>query len=226
MKRTWIELGLILALAAPTTAMAQSGVKAYKALGLKPQAVLSSTVLNAKVMPGGRKQVVCIVTYITGKDDKADAVNVRMGVFDEAGEGLVSVYTRDFGVEHEGFIANGDLLVLDIDRDGVSEIIVSYDDFGDPLIEQRLGEVILYRDNRLDVAWTGLVEYDATKDARKIPQERRDRYVREFDWSSTIRTRGATLFVNKTMIAVAGERLAEPQIVQETFTLRGPSEHW
>jgi hypothetical protein len=67
------------------------------------------------------------------------------------------------------------------------------------------------------VAWTGAVSYDATKAVRDIPLERRDRYLRKLDFSNTRRTRGITLFMTKTMIAVAGERLPQPQEIQETF---------
>jgi hypothetical protein len=208
-------------LVAPVAVEAQQGTKAYKALGLKPQAVLTGTVVKARVLPSNQEQVICIATYLTGKGDKGDAVNVRLGVFDNFGEGLVTLYTRDFGKDEEGYVANGDLLVMDIDRDGISEIIVSFDDYSDPLIEQRLAEIILHDGQKLDTAWSGLVEYDATKAARDVPVERRDRFVRDFDWSNTMRTRGATLFLKKKVIAVAGERLPEPRVVEETFDLRG-----
>ena len=56
--------------------------------------------------------------------------------------------------------------------------------------------------------------------ARDVPKERRDRFTREFDWGGTIRTRGLTLFMSKKVIAVAGQRLDEPKLVQETFPLR------
>jgi hypothetical protein len=208
-------------LVAPVVVEAQQGTKAYKALGLKPQAVLTGTVVKARVLPSNQEQVICIATYLTGKGDKGDAVNVRLGVFDNFGEGLVTLYTRDFGKDEEGYVANGDLLVMDIDRDGISEIIVSFDDYSDPLIERRLAEIILHDGQKLDTAWSGLVEYDATKAARDVPVERRDRFVRDFDWSNTMRTRGATLFLKKKVIAVAGERLPEPRVVEETFDLRG-----
>jgi hypothetical protein len=183
--------------------------------------VLTGTVVKARVLPSNQEQVICIATYLTGKGDKGDAVNVRLGVFDNFGEGLVTLYTRDFGKDEEGYVANGDLLVMDIDRDGISEIIVSFDDYSDPLVERRLAEIILHDGQKLDTAWSGLVEYDATKAARDVPVERRDRFVREFDWSNTMRTRGATLFLKKKVIAVAGERLPEPRVVEETFDLRG-----
>ena len=193
---------------------------------MKPQDVLTGTVLKSRVLPSDQEQVVCIATYMTGKSEKADAINVRFGVFDSFGEGLVTLYTRDFGKELGGHVANGDSLVMDIDRDGVKEIIVSFDDFSEPLIEQRLGEIILHDGQKLDTGWAGLIEYDATKAARDLPAERRDRYVREFDWGNTLRTRGATLFFKKKVIAVAGERLPEPRIVEETFELRGDPGNW
>jgi hypothetical protein len=65
-----------------------------------------------------------------------------------------------------------------------------------------------------------LLAYDATRAAREIPVERRDRYMRELDIVKTLRTRGVTLYVRKYVIAVAGERLPKPKTVEETFPLR------
>ena len=115
---------------------------------------------------------------------------------------------------------------MDLDGDGINEIIVSYDSYEDPLIEQKLAEVILHDESGFRTAWSGPLNYDATKAARDLPRERRDRFKREFDLAGTLKTRGVTLFVNKKVIAIAGERLAEPKIVQETFPLRPAPDHW
>jgi hypothetical protein len=147
-------------------------------------------------------------------------------VFDRFGKGLVTVYTRDLGMERGGYVANGDLQLLDLDLDGINEMIVSFDSFEDPLIEQRLAEVILHDGSSFLAGWSGAVEYDATKAARNVPRERRDRFMREFDFGNTMRTRGVTLFVKKRMIAVAGQRLPEPRIIEETYPLRPPPDHW
>jgi hypothetical protein len=40
------------------------------------------------------------------------------------------------------------------------------------------------------------------------------------DLGNTRRTKGITLFITKTMITVAGERLPQPKQVQETFPLK------
>ncbi len=210
---------VLLASIAPALA-ADSAAEAYKAIGLKVKDVLSGTSINAKVIPGDGEQFVAITSYMTGSQDRASAVNVRLDVFERVGGKLETVYTRDYAKENGGYVADGNLQVLDLDRDGVSEIVVAYDDYRDPLIEQQLAEVILWEESGFVVAWAGPMSFDATKAARTLPAEHRDRYIREIDVISTLRTRGVTLFLNKRVIAVAGETLAEPKTVQETFPLR------
>ena len=145
---------------------------------------------------------------------------MRLDVFNRVGGALVPVYDRDFGAESGALVGKGELQLIDLDLDGINEIIVTYDSFLDPLIEQRLAEVIVKEQDGFRTAWLGPVEYDATKAARGVPRERRDRFIRQFDFGNTIRTHGITLFLDKQMIAVAGERLPQPKVVQETFPLR------
>jgi hypothetical protein len=200
---------------------ADTARKAYEAMGIQPANVLRGTVLSTTVLPGsGAKQVVTVTTYFTGRQGNHDAISVRLDVFDRAGDELISIYGRDFGVESGDLVGKGELQLIDLDLDGVNEIIVSYESYEDRLIEQRLAEVIINEDGKFKTAWSGPLFYDATRAARSVPRERRDRFRREFDFGNTMRTRGVTLFLEKQMIAVAGERLPEPKIVQETFPLR------
>ena len=218
--------GPILAALFATTAVlaGSSGTDAYRALGVPTKDVLSGTVLQARVVPGEAKQVVCVVTYLTGKNNEADAVNVRLGVFDRFGDGLVSLYTRDFGEDLGGYVANGDLQLVDLDLDRVNEIIVSFDSFADPLIKQRFGEVLVRRDDGYRTAWSGLLRYDATRAARTVPRERQDYYIREIDLSATMRTRGGAIVMKKKVIAVAGERLSDSRVVEESFPFHRPDD--
>lgn len=206
-------------------ALAQSGAEAYRALGLRPQDVLNGTIVRANVLPGSEKQVVCLATYFTGKKDEANAVNVRLGVFAVRGTELVLVYRRDLGEELGGHVANGDLQILDFDLDRVSEMVLSYELFRDPSVKERQAEIVLHDGTALKTAWKATIEYDATRAARSIVEERRDRFVREFDWSRTMGTRGVTLFVSKRVFAIAGETLEAPRTIEETFPLR-PAEDW
>ena len=186
-------LALVPLLAWPA-ARADTQTDAYAAMGLEVGKVITGTVFTTRVLPGPAKQVVALTTYFTGKRERDDAVSVRLDVFRRSGDSLVSVLSRDYGVETGGLVADGDLQIVDLDMDGVNEIVV---------------------------------EYDATQAAREVPVERRDRFQREIDLANTIRTRGVTLFFTKTVVAVAGERLAQPKVVQETFPLKEPSsEGW
>jgi hypothetical protein len=211
-------------LAARAPARADAAAEVYAAMGLKARDVMTGSVVGARVLPGDAKQVVALVTYFTGKKDEANAVDVRLEVYRKDGDALVSAYSRDYGRENGGFVGRGEIELVDLDGDGVSEIVVSYDQLGSPLVQRRAGEVIVHDPAGFRVAWSGDLEYDATRAARDVPQERRDRFVRTLDPAATIRTKGITLFMTKKMIAVAGERLPEPKSVRETFTLRAPRE--
>jgi len=219
------RIGFLL-LASTALCLAESGEDAYRALGLKPKQVLAGTVLNSRVTTSSEKQVVCVATYFTGKKGKSEAVNIKLGVFNRSADRLVPVYQRDFGAERGADLDRGNLELLDLDGDGINEIIVTYDSYEDPLIDQKLAEVILYGESGFRTAWSGPMHYDATKSARNVPRERRDRFMREIDLAATLKTRGVTLFLSKKVIAIAGERLPEPKIVQETFPLRPAPEHW
>jgi hypothetical protein len=221
-RTTLTILTLVLLSLGPVAARADTAADAYRAMGIDPSDVLTGTLLNAKVLPGPDKQVVTVTTYFTGSREKDDAITVRLDVFRRAGKQLTPVYGRDFGDESGGPVGQGELQLVDLDLDGINEIIASYRSFLDPLIEQRLGEVVVNEEGEFRSAWSGPLDYDATKAARSVPRERRDRFRREFDFANTMRTRGITLFMNKQMIAVAGERLSQPKVIQETFPLRPP----
>ncbi len=213
------SLRFALLLAAGATARADTATDAYRAMGVAPADVLSGTVLTARVLPGEDKQVVSITTYFTGEREQSEAVNVRFDVFQRRGEALTPIFSRDLGAENGGSVGRGDLQLIDLDADGISEIILAFDSYTEPLIEQRLSEVLLHGGAGFVTAWSGPVEYDATRAARGVPTDRRDRFRREIDFPATMRSRGKTLHVEKKVIAVAGERLPEPKLVQETFPL-------
>jgi hypothetical protein len=219
MRKAGVTAVLVAALAG--SARADTAFDVYKQLGIKPKDVMNSSVTTAKVLPGDAKQIVAVVTYLTGKKEENDALDVILAVYRQEGKDLVPLYTRDAAKENGGFVGRGEIALLDLDGDGVNEIGLYYDNLKNPLIQERRLEVILNDDTGFRVGWTGAVNYDATKAARDVPQERRDRYMRKLDFASTRRTKGVTLFMTKTVIAVAGERLPQPREVQETFPLKG-----
>jgi hypothetical protein len=211
---------VLLAAGIAGSAHADTAFDVYKQLGIKPKDVMNSSVTTAKVLPGDTKQIVAVVTYLTGKKDENDALDVVLAVYRQEGKDLVPLYTRDAAKENGGYVGRGEIALLDLDGDGVNEIGLYFDNLKNALIQERRLEVLLYDDTGFRVGWTGAVNYDATKAVRDVPQERRDRYMRKLDFANTRRTKGVTLFMTKTMIAVAGERLPQPKEIQETFPLK------
>ncbi len=199
---------------------ADTAADVYKQMGVRVQDVMNSSVATARVLPGDAKQAVAVVTYLTGKKDEAGALGVRLAVYRTEGRKLVPVYELDAGQENGGYVGRGEVALLDLDGDGVNEIGFYYDNLKNGVIQDRRLDVIMYDGTAFRVAWTGSVNYDATKAVRDVPQDRRDRYQRNLDFSNTRRTKGVTLFMTKTMISVAGERLPQPKQVQETFPLK------
>jgi hypothetical protein len=215
----FFALAVFAALAAPA-ARADSASDVYKQMGIAVKDVMNSSIATARVLPGEAKQIVAVVTYLTGKKDESNALGVRLEVFRTEGDKLVSLYSRDATKENGGYVGRGEVAIVDLDGDGVSEMGLYYDNLKNELIQERKLEVIVYDGTAFRVAWSGAVSYDATKAVRDVPAERRDRYLRKLDFANTRRTKGITLFMTKTMIAVAGERLAQPKQIQETFPLK------
>jgi hypothetical protein len=210
----------ILAGLALSTLPASAGVEAYAAMGIDKNRVISGTQTTAQVLAGDEKQIVCLVAYMSGKKEKT-SIKLHLAVLESLdGKKHKLIWEQDLSAKYGDSVGEGNLELLDLDRDGQSEIVISFDLFTDPLIKQRFGEVIVWDEDQFKTAWSGPFEYDATKSVRDVPVERRDHFVRELDLVNTLRTRGVTLFFNKTMIAVAGERLVEPKVVEETFPLR------
>ena len=218
-RSTRLAAALLFALAA-TSARADSAAQVYKQLGIKVGNVMNSSVLTARVLPGDAKQVVSVITYLTGKKDETAALGVRLDIFRSEGENLVPIYSLDASQENGGSVGRGEIALLDLDGDGVNEIGFYYDNLKNSLIQDRRLDVLLYDGTSYRVAWSGSISYDATKAVRDIPVERRDRYMRKLDFANTRRTKGLTLFLTKEMISVAGERLPQPKQVQETFPLK------
>jgi hypothetical protein len=215
------RLAVVAFLALPVSAArADTAAEVYKQIGIKAKDVMNSSVATARVLPGEAKQVVSVLTYLTGKRDEVNALGVRLDVYRTEGEKLVPLFTRDAAKENGGYVGRGEVAILDLDGDGVNEIGLYYDNLKNELIQDRRLDIIVYDGTTFRVAWSGSVSYDATKAVREVPQERRDRYLRKLDLANTRRTKGITLFLTKTMIAVAGERLPQPKLVQETFPLK------
>ena len=220
-KTLWTVVAGCALLASFATPLPAAGItEVCRAIGIKEKDVMFSSVFTDRVLEGERKQIVAVTTFFTGKKDTGNAVNVRLDIFNENGGKLVPMYSRDYGEAYDGYVGRGELELVDLDLDGINDIIVTFDRQDNPLVEQRMGEVILLGASGFEVGWQGTMMLDATRDARTVPVERRDHFLREVNIPRTLKARGATLFLTRKVIAVAGERLEQPKEITETFPLR------
>ena len=213
------------ALAAGVAGVAAQSPNQYEvflAMGLKPKSVLTGTVVRGDVLPDPGEEVVAVATWMTGAKDKAQAVAVRFAILTEDGSRVRVLHKIDYGDRYPGGVGRGEIELLDVDGDGLREILVTFDDYGDRLIERRRGEFLHWTGGALTAGWEGEVAHDSTREAREVPPERRDRFVRTINYGETLRTRGVTLYFDKKVYAVAGETLAEPKVVLEPFPLKAP----
>ena len=217
---------ILLSLVSVSELRADVSIRAYKALGLEVADVLTGTVFQVQVRPDAGKEIIAVVTAFTGKKKNDQAVEVHFVIFRETDGALEKVYHRQFREEAGGAVAHGELQLLDFDGDGVQEIIVTYEVQRSPLIREREAEVIFADEDGFHTAWKGLILYDATRAAREVPPERRDHFQREVDIGETMRTRAITLFLRKTVYAVAGEQLESPKEILESFPLKEKPEDW
>ena len=217
---------LLLSLLSLSELRADVSIQTYKALGLRVADVLTGSVFQVQVRPDAGKEIIAVVTAFTGKKKNDEAVEVYLAVFRETEGGLEKVYLRQFREQAGGPVAHGELQLLDFDGDGIQEIILTYEVQRSPLIREREAEVIYADKDGFHTAWKGLVLYDATRAAREVPPERRDHFEREVDIAETMRTRAVTLFLKKTVRAVAGEQLESPKEILESFPLKEKPEDW
>ena len=137
---------------------APAGVEAYKAMGIDKGKVINATQTSAQVLPGDSKQLVCLVAYLSGKKEKNAAIKLRLAVLEGSDGEYTPVWDQDFSSKYGVNVGEGNLELLDLDRDGQAEIIVTFDLFSDPLIRQRFGEVIVWDEDHFKTAWSGPVE--------------------------------------------------------------------
>jgi hypothetical protein len=77
--RSWPALLGLAILLPVVAARADNAGAVYEAIGIAPAQVLTSTISTTLVMPGPDRQIVSMVTFLTGKRDSG-ATNVRLDV--------------------------------------------------------------------------------------------------------------------------------------------------
>jgi hypothetical protein len=114
----------------------------------------------------------------------------------------------------------GEFSVVDLDGDGGSELILTWDSSLVPEKTERMTEIwAIDGPGRLRKVWSGPWEIDTMRDPDTAEGEQKH-VVRAIDYGKTRALAGGGIVFTKTIHAVAGERLAEPTVTTQSVSLR------
>lgn len=184
-----------------------------------PLKVPKKAVLVTTTIELGDEHSATITEFFTGDKSEKTGINILVGIHRAEGDGRSLLSARDYNAEAGGYASRGSLEVVDLDRDGVKEILVTYHH------HERVGEtridldVLRIEDGKLVLAWTGPVRVDTTSSALALPGAERERFVREIGYLRTAADQGRKIHFSKTVSVAAGVALDPPRVLAEEFDL-------
>src|SRR5262245_50342687 len=88
-------------------------------LSVPREKVLGTTTINA-----GPEMWAALTEFFTGNKDERSVVNILVGLYKGSGADRKLLSTRDYNEETGGFVSRGSLEIIDLDRDGTTEVLV------------------------------------------------------------------------------------------------------
>ncbi len=153
--------------------------------------------------------------YITGDKSEKTAINLLLGLYRVEGEKRTLLSSRDYNADAGGFVSRGSLQVIDLDRDGVNEILLEYHHNEQPGSTRVDLDIMRVVEGRLVSVWNGPVRVDTTSPSLDLPPSERERFVRELDLGRTAAMQGRKLCFTKTVSVAAGATLDPPRAMPE-----------
>jgi len=132
------------------------------------------------------------------------------------------LWTRDYAASLGGFVAGGELALLDLDGDGRNEIVVQFHHHDEPGAVRVVGEILRESGGRFAIAWSGLMRLDTTGPDSVLQGPQRERFTRQVDVERTARTHGGMVVFKKKVWVAAGMPIDPPQTIEESFPLALP----
>jgi hypothetical protein len=180
--------------------------------------VISRTLLSADLDGDGVQEQVVLVNRLTGKREKAAAMDVLLGIYRGSGDEARLLWSRSILQATGGPCHGGEVTLADLEGNGPPELLLSYSVTMDPARYQRRGELFRWEDGTVRMVWQGVLALDTSRDEGTPPAER-TRFERELDLSRTLASRGRTLFLSKRIHVAAGVELPTPRTIEESAPL-------
>lgn len=161
-----------------------------------------------------------LTEYFTGDKNEKTAMNILLGIHVTTEEGKHRlVASRDYNAEAGGFVSRGSLELVDLNHDGLKEILVTYHHNEAPATTRIEMDVLRLAADKLVLLWSGPVRVNtAGPDAGMAPSDR-DQYVREIDYARTTASAGRKICFTKTVAVAAGAVLDPPRVLNEEIPL-------
>ncbi|GAB4222248.1 MAG: hypothetical protein Kow0062_18770 [Acidobacteriota bacterium] len=168
------------------------------------------------------KEGIVLVEALTGEQEPARAVEVILGIVGGPGapDNGTLLWTRHVSRDTGQPAHSAEITAVDLDGDGGSELILTWDRALDDRTRDRFAEIwAVDGPGRLRKVWQGRWEVD-TRRTDSVPVAERTRYQTRIDFGATRRLAGRGIVFERVYTVVAGETLAEPKIVREQVAVR------
>jgi len=185
-------------------------------LALPPSKVYATTSMNV-----GPNLTAVFTEFFTGEKNEKTAMNLLLGIYVQDGAKRRLVASRDYNVAAGGYVSRGSLELVDLDHDGIKEMLVTYHHNEQPETTRVEMDVLrLATDtDKLVLLWNGPVRLNTSAPAVGAAPSDRDQFVREVDYARTTASRGRKICFTKTVGVAAGAVLDPPRVLNEEIPL-------
>ncbi len=177
------------------------------------EAQLAVVQVSADLDADGRPEALLTVNALTGESDPARGSEVMFGVAQGApkGERGALLWKRYVLAETGKPAHDGDMTAVDLDGDGRTELILTWDRSISAERVERWGEVYVVPDPaRPQLVWEGPWEMDTRRD-KSVPEARREWFRRDVDYRATRGEAGQAIVFRITRHVEGGVKVEPPR---------------
>lgn len=182
------------------------------------EAQLTMTKTKADLDGDGHNEELLLVNALTGNKDPAKASEVIVGVVaPQTNKGRRGALLWSMRISQQTGAAahNGNIEILDLDGDGNSEMVLSWDRSVRGESVSRWAQIYAMKSPASpSMVWEGVWEQDTRRDTQ-ISATDKEWFERSIDYSGTRKAAGRAIVFRKIHKVIAGKTLEPPRVVSE-----------